>query len=348
MVGARPQFIKAAPVSNAIRRAGHEECLVHTGQHYDPNMSQVFFEELGLREPDVNLGVGAGPHGQQTGRMLNLVEERLLEDKPDWVIIYGDTNSTLAAALAAAKLGIDMAHVEAGLRSFNRKMPEEINRVVSDRLSQLLFCPSRAAVENLRREGIAEGVFEVGDVMLDAIRTFLPLLEERPSPLEALGLKAREYILATVHRAENTDEPRRLKGILECLEATEQKVVFPLHPRTSKALACNGLRVPDNVQVVEPVGYLAMLALEKDARAILTDSGGVQKEALWLAVPCLTLRDETEWVETVEHGWNHIVGVSPERVRDALRVPPPSGEFPQLYGEGNASHEIVRALEEYA
>lgn len=343
IVGARPQFIKAVVVSSAIRKEC-AEVLVHTGQHYDYEMSGVFFEDLHLPEADYHLGVGSDSHAKQTGAMLIGLEDVIMLEKPDWVLVYGDTNSTLAGALAASKLQIPLAHVEAGLRSFNRTMPEEINRVIADRLSQLLFCPSSVALRNLEAEGITDGVHMVGDVMYDAMRRFLPRIKDRPSLLERIRATPGEYSLATIHRAENTDNPERLAAILDCLEAVEMQVVFPAHPRTKDALASNAFVVPDNVELIDPVGYLDMLMLEKDAYAILTDSGGIQKEAFWLRVPCITLRDETEWVETVETGWNETVGVDPERVRSALQRPKPEESPPPVYGDGKAAAKIAKLI----
>ncbi|HEC35942.1 MAG TPA: UDP-N-acetylglucosamine 2-epimerase (non-hydrolyzing), partial [Anaerolineae bacterium] len=278
IVGARPQFIKAAPVSEALREAGHHEFLIHTGQHYDYGMSRVFFEELGIAEPDVNLGVGSGPHGWQTGQMLMRIEKVLLDKKPDWVLVYGDTNSTLAGALAACKLHIPLAHVEAGLRSFNREMPEEHNRVLTDHCSDLLFCPTQTAVDNLAREGITQGVHLVGDTMYDAVLQFAEIARQRSTILQDLGLRPKGYLLATVHRPYNTDDPDRLRGILEAFAEIGEMVIFPVHPRTRQRMAEFGLSNPQstigNLQFLEPVGYLDMLVLEQNARLILTDSGG--------------------------------------------------------------------------
>ena len=319
--------------------------LLHTGQHYDRAMSAVFFEELGMREPDHNLGVGSGTHAAQTAAMLTGIESVLLAAKPDALLIYGDTNSTLAGALAAAKLGVPVAHVEAGLRSFNRAMPEEINRVVADRLSSLLFCPTSVAVRNLDQEGIREGVYIVGDVMYDAV---LWAVEQKGSNAEAilgsLGVSSGGYLLATAHRASNTDDPRNLAAILSALNASGEQVVFPVHPRTRKALQETGIVAGKNVMAIEPVSYLEMLALARHARAILTDSGGVQKEAFWLGVPCITLRDETEWVETVEFGWNTLAGTDPERILAALKLPKPTGVPPTIFGEGRAAEAIADVI----
>ncbi len=342
IIGARPQFIKAAAISRVLR-SRHREVLVHTGQHYDPNMSAVFFDELGIPPPDVNLAVGSAHHGAQTGAMLAKIEDVLLAERPDWVLVYGDTNSTLAGALAAAKLHIRVAHVEAGLRSFNRAMPEEINRIVTDHISDLLLCPSQTAIDNLAREGITEGVALVGDVMADALR----LAAERAdhSILATLGIQESAYALATVHRAENTDEPERLRRILSGLAALTIPVIFPVHPRARRAITALGWTPPPQMRLIDPVGHLAMVALMRGARVILTDSGGIQKEAYWLGVPCVTLRDETEWVETVTCGWNTLVGADPERIVAAAHQPRPTTPHPPLYGDGFAAERCVAALE---
>jgi UDP-N-acetylglucosamine 2-epimerase len=353
VVGARPQFIKLAPILKAVERHNQQypnrpiqEILVHTGQHYDYEMSQVFFDELGLKSPDYHLGVGSGSHGYQTGEMLKRIEEVLLKEKPDLVMVYGDTNTTLAGALAAAKLHIPVAHVEAGLRSFNKKMPEEINRVLTDYLSDFLFCPTQTAVENLRREGVEKGVYLVGDVMYDAVLLYLDLAERKSEIMGRLGLEPKSYALATVHRAENTDQPERLRAIFEGLERVAKEglsVILPLHPRTRKQL--NALSIhPKEVQVLDPVSYLDMLVLEKNARVILTDSGGVQKEAFFFRVPCVTLREETEWVETVETGWNTLVDCDPERIVQATLEARPGIESVWPYGDGQAAEKIVSAI----
>ncbi|HEY81257.1 MAG TPA: UDP-N-acetylglucosamine 2-epimerase (non-hydrolyzing) [Caldilineae bacterium] len=349
IVGARPQFIKAAPVSRALRAAGLRETLVHTGQHYDANMSQIFFEELGIPEPDLNLGVGSGSHGRQTGEMLIRLEEVMLAQRPDWVLVYGDTNSTLAAALAAVKLHIPVAHVEAGLRSFNRRMPEEHNRVLTDHCADLLFCPTQTAVNHLHREGVRKGVWLVGDVMVDAIHLFSDRARRRSHILQRLGLEPKGYLLATVHRPANTDHPERLRAILDAFAAAEEPVIFPVHPRTRKRLAELGWSESTfsarGVRMIEPVGYLDMLILEQHARLILTDSGGIQKEAYIFQVPCITLRDETEWVETVEAGWNVMVGADGEAIRRWIRDFAPLGPPPPIFGDGQAAQKIARRLQ---
>jgi len=344
IVGARPQFIKAAPVGRALRAQGLTEVLVHTGQHYDHNMSALFFDELDIPEPDYHLGVGSGPHGWQTGQMLARIEEILLKEQPDWVLVYGDTNSTLAGALAAVKLHIPVAHVEAGLRSFNRRMPEEHNRVLTDHIADLLLCPSQTAVDNLAEEGITQGVHLVGDVMYDALLFAAERAKTHSTILTDLRLNEKGYALATVHRAENTDDPARLQGIFAAFDALDTLVVLSLHPRTRKALERMGYSPAPHVRLIEPVGYLDMVQLEQAARLILTDSGGIQKEAYWLGVPCITLRDETEWVETVEAGWNVLAGAERARIVQAVRAFAPLATRPAPYGDGKAAEWIIAIL----
>lgn len=343
VVGARPQFVKAAPVCKALQEAGHIERLVHTGQHYDANMSAVFFSELGLPAPAHHLGIGSGAHGAQTGAMLEAIERVLLTEQPDWVLVYGDTNSTLAGALAAAKLHIPVAHVEAGLRSFNRRMPEEINRVLVDHLSTLLFAPSQVARDNLGAEGLHKGVEIVGDVMVGAVDMAAGISRPRLDWLQRWGVDAGKYLLATIHRAENTDDVDRLRSIVDALEELDETVVLPLHPRTRKALGAL-VSSASKVHYVDPVGYLDMVCLECHARMILTDSGGVQKEAYWLGVPCVTLRDETEWVETVEAGWNRLVSPDRASITDAVRSFVPPAARPPLYGDRHAAQRIAAML----
>jgi UDP-N-acetylglucosamine 2-epimerase (non-hydrolysing)/UDP-GlcNAc3NAcA epimerase len=347
IVGARPQFIKAGPVSRALASAGIAERLVHTGQHYDLNMSDIFFEALGLQEPEHHLGVGSGNHGAQTGAMLQAIEQILVDHRPDALLVYGDTNSTLAGALAAAKLHIPVIHVEAGLRSFNRRMPEEINRVLTDHTSELLFCPTQTAVEHLATEGISSGVHMVGDVMKDALDYWQANGSRQSGVLQTLELGPSTYYLATVHRAENVDNVERLDAILDAFALVELPVVLPLHPRTHHALQCRDKSVPDNVRVVEPVGYLEMLELESNARALLTDSGGVQKEAYMLGVPCITLRDETEWVETVDSGWNVLTGADTQAIVQATKTLRTDRPHPELYGDGRASERIAELTAAY-
>ena len=358
IIGARPQIIKAAAVSRAVvdlkeKCPGHliVETIIHTGQHYDWNMSQVFFDDLDIPKPDYNLEVGSGSHGAQTGKMLREIEAVLIQETPDCCLVYGDTNSTLAGALAAAKLHIPIAHVEAGLRSFNRRMPEEINRIVADHVSDLMFCPTETAVGNLANEGITEGVYQVGDVMYDCMLFYLKkakVIERKV--MERLGIRLKSYCLVTVHRAENTDDGVRLTHIFEALNeiaTTDCPVVIPLHPRTVGYANKYGLKLADNINVIQPVSYLEMIALESNARIILTDSGGVQKEAYWLGVPCITLRDETEWIETVESGWNMLAGADKHRIINGVRcssklrtISPES-----VYGQGDAANQICKVLQ---
>ncbi len=375
ILGARPQFIKAAPVSRAFQAAGIEEFLLHTGQHYDARLSDLFFEELDLPEPNANLGIGSGPHGWQTGQMLTGIEAILLAEAPDWVLVYGDTNSTLAGALAAAKLHFRVAHVEAGLRSYNRNMPEEHNRVLTDHLSDLLFCPTQTAVANLEREGFSSRLGEedilhassapgdlagygqsmpvggriclVGDVMYDAALLFssLPLTVTNSDPIDLPG----DYILATLHRPSNTDNPERLEAILEGLRQLDLAVVLPLHPRTRQKL--NELGWMDRylndakLHIIPPAGYLEMLHLEKNARWIITDSGGVQKEAYFFGTPCLTIRTETEWPETLQDGWNRLVEARSPAILEAVRLAIRPTQAPKpFFGDGQAAHRIANIL----
>jgi UDP-GlcNAc3NAcA epimerase len=343
IVGARPQFIKAAPMSRLLRRK-HRAVLLHTGQHYDYRMSQVFFDDLGIPLPDINLGIGSASHGRQTGEMLVGIEAVLLEAQPDWVLVYGDTNSTLAGALAAVKLHIPVAHVEAGLRSFNRRMPEEINRVITDRIADLLFCPTQTAVDNLVAEGILTGVHNVGDVMYDAVLYNAGRAAARSQILEELGVQPGAYLIATIHRPRNADNPDRLRTIFEAFEIVREPIVFLAHPRIRKAIREQAQQIPPNVCLTEPAGYLDMLRLEQQAKAILTDSGGIQKEAYFFGVPCITLREETEWVETVQTGWNRLVGADRDRIVVAVRNLPVLTERPPVFGDGHAAERIVALL----
>jgi len=344
IVGARPQFIKLAPVSCALRQQ-HDVIIIHTGQHYDYNMSAQFFDELTIPTPDYHLGVGSGSHGTQTGRMLEAVEQVLVKERLDWVIVYGDTNSTLAGALAAAKLCIPIAHVEAGLRSFNRTMPEEINRVVVDHLSDRLFCPTETARKHVNNEGITQGVEVVGDVMYDILLQVQSKLEARAKVLlPTLHIAQQSYVLVTVHRATNTDNPAAMRNIAYALNRLEMPVLFPVHPRTHAYLERYGISWWKHVQLIEPVGYLDMLALEWAAYRILTDSGGVQKEAFFLGVPCVTLREETEWPETVDTGWNVLVGSRPEAILNAVYLPKPNSSEQNPFGKGDAAMSIARSF----
>ena len=342
IIGARPQFIKAATVSRVIAaRDNIDEVIVHTGQHYDANMSDIFFQEMDIPKPDHHLGIGGGGHGQMTGRQLEALERVLIEEKPDCVLVYGDTNSTLAGTLAAVKLHIPVAHVEAGLRSFNRRMPEEINRVLTDHAATKLMAPTETAMKNLRNEGLPEERLSlVGDVMYDA-SLFYRGRARKPVWFDALGVAAGDFILTTVHRAENTDDPTRLKAIIYGLGLSGRQVILPLHPRTRSCIQSQDLTLPTNVHVVEPVGYLEMVWLEEHCSLIATDSGGVQKEAYFFDKPCVTLRDETEWLELVETGWNTLAGANAQRIADCIsNASVPQGRT-ELYGSGDAAHKVL-------
>lgn len=352
VLGARPQFIKASAVSHAIAKAGSlEEVVIHTGQHFDANMSDVFFAELGMSKPGHQLNIHGGSHGAMTGRMLIEIERVLLDEKPDAVLVYGDTNSTLAGALAAVKLHIPVAHVEAGLRSFNMRMPEEINRILTDRISSWLFAPTTAAMQHLMTEGMgSEKIHLVGDVMYDVALYHGARVSAEAGMLKQLNLKPGSYVLATVHRAENTDNLERLTAIVDALEVTAEsiRVVWPLHPRTRAVLLQTGRleRLSRNVTLIEPVGYLDMVQLEKYAALIATDSGGVQKEAFFFGVPCVTLRDETEWVELVASGWNRLAppGDAQSLVRTIKAALGSRGDPVAPYGTGSAAQVIVDKL----
>jgi len=385
IVGARPQFVKMAAICKGIESHNWrveadpiEHVVIHTGQHYDMEMSDVFFDELGIPEPEYNLEVGSGTHAAQTGSMLQQAERVLMEERPDIALVYGDTNSTLAGALAAAKLRIPVAHVEAGLRSYRKHMPEEINRVATDHLSTALFCPSERAIENLQHEGFVKAfgngklvttkdifglcpdeysvdrplAVNVGDVMFDSVLHLLSVAETKSDVIERLSLKKGGYYLVTVHRAENTDRPENLRGIvraLNCLADRRADVLFPIHPRTRKVLsALEAEKIHSNVEVIAPVSYLDMLVLEQNANMILTDSGGVQKEAFFLQVPCVTLREETEWQETVDAGWNVLAGTDPERILKAVDelvgIEPKKRKLPRIYGDGTATDYIIQIL----
>jgi len=357
IVGARPQFIKAAVVSRAIRNRTNDngecdisETIIHTGQHFDSNMSDVFFQEMDIPKPDHHLELGGGTHGQMTGRMIEQIERVLLDDKPDWVLVYGDTNSTLAGALAAVKIHIPVAHVESGLRSFNRKMPEEINRILTDHAANLLFTPTSVADQNLQNEGIhPDTISRVGDVMFDAMLFYRKIASQKESLVNSLGLESKQYALATVHRAENTDDPARITEIIQglCNLSKDLPVVLPLHPRTRNTLNKHGLfeQAQNCLTVIDPVGYIDMVALESSAALIATDSGGVQKEAYFNRVPCITLRDETEWTELIDIGANTLVGADAEAIlsigRQSLNSTVPDGT---LYGDGQAAESIIDRL----
>ncbi|WP_421844375.1 non-hydrolyzing UDP-N-acetylglucosamine 2-epimerase [Marinobacter algicola] len=347
VIGARPQFIKAAALSRVFEdAAGINEVLVHTGQHYDANMSDVFFEEMGIPKPAYHLEIGSGTHGKMTGRQLERIEEVLFKEKPDLVLVYGDTNSTLAGALAAAKLNIPVAHVEAGLRSFNRQMPEEVNRILTDHISDMLFAPTEVARSNLQSEGVREeSIHVVGDVMYDAALYYRDLGRE-PAWFEGLGLERESYVLCTIHRASNTDDPEKLSSILDGLRRGGRPVIMPLHPRTKSKIKSYGITVPVNIHIVEPVGFLEMVWLEANSERIATDSGGVQKEAFFHGKFCVTLREETEWVELVDSGQNVLVGAISQEIADALNQDISLGNsFPEIYGDGNAAKRICDIID---
>ncbi len=336
IIGARPQFIKAAPVSLALRQSGLHEVVLHTGQHFDHAMDRVFFDELGMDYPKHHLGLGGGSHAEQTSRMLVGIEKAIQELKPQAVLVFGDTNSTLAGALAAVKLHVPVAHVEAGLRSFDLRMPEEVNRRLTDHISHWLFCPSEKSVNQLAKEGITERVFDVGDVMLDAFQMFSEKAKDIDLPDE---LKDRDYYLFTMHRPSNTDDPSRLQSFLHALARVEKMVIWPVHPRVKSLLA--SLDIPENIRCIEPQSYLRMLRYVLGAKALFTDSGGLQKEAYWAKTPCITLRAETEWVETLENSWNQLV-VEPNAILQALETP--QGKWKPLYGDGAAGSKIAKHL----
>ena len=346
IIGNRPQFVKAAAVSRLLRES-HEELIVHTGQHYDDELSRVFFEELGIPAPDRELKAGSGTNTEQTARILGALEPVLAQLRPGLVLVYGDTNSTLAGALAAAQAGIPVGHVESGMRSFDRSMPEELNRVLTDHASDLLLCSTQTAMDNLRREGVRGETHLVGDVMADVSVAFREIAAERSTIIADLGVEPGAYLVVTAHRAGNVDDPARLERLVELVEALPRPVVFPLHPRTRARLEAAGLLERlEGVTVVAPLGYLDFLELARHARAILTDSGGVQKEAYLLGVPCVTLRDTTEWVETVEVGWNVLVDLDREAALAALGRTPPA-ERPELYGGGRAAERVRDVVSAY-
>lgn len=347
IVGARPQFVKAAPVSREIRQH-HEEVLIHTGQHYDENLSDVFFQALDIPTPNYNLGVGSASHAKQTADMVRSLEGVLEKERPEFALVYGDTNSTIAGALVAAKMNVPLGHVEAGLRSFNRSMPEEVNRVVADHLSNLLFAPTDTAVGNLSREGITRGVHLVGDVMYDVALQSAQAARSRDIVVR-LGLKGGEYLLVTLHRPQNVDDRNALTSIVEALVHAGRPVLFPVHPRTRKNLVAFGLwdRLRTKVKAIDPVDYLDFIALLMSAAKVVTDSGGVQKEAYFFGIPCITLRDETEWIETLEDGWNALIGTETEEILDAIERFNPRGTKSKSFGDGHAAEKIARILDKY-
>ena len=346
VVGARPNFIKVAPLSKELRKE-FDEVIIHTGQHYDYEMNKIFFDELRIPEPDYHLGVGSGSHGYQTGEILKRTEDVLIKEKPDLVLVFGDTNTTLAGALAASKLHIKVGHIEAGLRSFDRRMPEETNRVLTDHCSDLLFCPTETAVKILGTEGIKNGVYLTGDVMVDALQENIKIAELKSKILDLLSLKPEEYYLATIHRPENTDAFEKLKSIVDAF-CVIGDMVFPCHPRTEKLLKQFGLwdRLTKKTKVIKPVGYLDMLMLEQNAKKILTDSGGIQKEAYIFKVPCITLRENTEWIETVEDGWNVLTGASKEKIVKMANDFEPANDQRDVFGSGDASAKIIVTIKE--
>jgi UDP-GlcNAc3NAcA epimerase len=346
VIGARPQFIKYAILAKELR-AVHSDILIHTGQHYDYNMNKIFFDELGIPAPEYNLGVGSGSHAFQTGEMLKAIENILLKEKPQMVIVYGDTNSTLAGALAATKLHIPVGHVEAGLRSFDKSMPEEVNRILTDHCSDYLFCPTQTAIINLHKEGLTEGVYLTGDVMVDALNAYKEVAE-RSGILDKLQLKDKDYIVVTLHRASNTDVRKNLENIAEALIVLckeGERVVFPVHPRTVKLLSESELygRLKDNVKLVEPMGYFDFLKLLNHSKKVLTDSGGIQKETYILQVPCITIRENTEWVETISEGWNVLAGSDRDKIIRLTKNFMPTGTQSHVFGSG-ACKQIVNII----
>lgn len=345
VVGARPQFVKAAAVSKELRKS-FNEYLIHTGQHYDENMSEIFFKQLDIPLPDENLRVGSFSHGEQTAKMMIKLEKIFLRENPALVIIYGDTNSTLAASITASKMHIPVAHIEAGLRNFDLRIPEEINRVVADKLSTYLFTPTKTAIENLKNEGISDNVFHSGDVMYDILLHGIKTAENKSNILSEQNIETKKYSLVTIHRAENTDEVSNLKEIFKALSGFVEKVVFPLHPRTKKVIMSNNIMIPKNVAIIPPVGYLDFITLEKNAKLILTDSGGVQREAYCLKIPCITVFPSTSWIETVEDGWNKLVEAKAEEILKAYHSKFDVRSYSSHYGEGDASKKIVEKLKE--
>ena len=347
IVGARPQFVKASVVSKELRKV-HDEVLIHTGQHYDYQMSKVFFDELNIPEPDYFLGVGSGSHGFQIGEMLKKIEEVLIKEEPDLVLIYGDTNSTLAGALAASKLNIKIAHVECGLRSFDRTIPEEINRILTDHCSDILFCPTETAIMNLKNEGIIDHVYLTGDVMADSILCNKEVAENKSNILNRLDLQNKDYLLATVHRPSNTDNIENLRNIVDAFSELDETIVFPVHPRTRKMLKEHELynKLNSSVKLIEPVGFLDFIKLMSHAKMILTDSGGVQKEAYILKIPCITFRDNTEWIETIEDGWNVLVGSDKDKIiRMVNELKPFLEKHGNRFGNGDASRKLVSIID---
>ncbi len=349
VVGARPQFIKLAPLSKQLSK-NHNEIIIHTGQHYDARLSKVFFDLLNIPKPHYNLNIGSNTHGAQTGRMLEQIEKLLQRQKPKLVIVFGDTNSTLAGALAATKLHIPVAHIESGMRSFNKKMPEERNRILTDHISDLHFCSTKQSAQWLKDEGIVKNVFVVGDIMIDALANHVKRAEMQSTILKKLKLKPKQYALATIHRAENTDDGERLESILNGLKHSKKDILLPLHPRTKKFIKKHRLThllASKNIKHIPPVNYYDMLSLEQHARLIITDSGGMQKEAYFFKVPCVTLRDETEWVETIAHGWNTLVGANSKKIIQKIRSTHKPKKYTSIYGHGTAAKKIVTLIDQW-
>jgi len=350
IIGARPQFIKAAALSRYLKSIPDvKEIILHTGQHYDNNMSDNFFSELDIPIPDYNLQVGSDTPARQTAKMMMGIEDIVFKEWPDFILIYGDTNSTIAGALVGAKLHIPIAHVEAGLRSYDREMPEEINRVVSDAISTILFCPTQTAVNNLKRIGITKGVYNVGDIMLETYLYYKDQAQKNSEILNKLNLKPKEFILCTIHRASNTDNIENLKNIFIGLTNSKESIILPLHPRTKKKINQNESfkkYIGSNIKIIDPVGYFDMICLEANAKKIVTDSGGVQKEAYFNKVPCITLRENTEWIETIEQSVNQLVGVDPEKIKESINnfLPPEQNYLKNLYGDGKTSAKILEIL----
>jgi UDP-GlcNAc3NAcA epimerase len=346
VVGVRPEFIQVEPVINELK--GNDIILVHTGQHYDYEMSKIFFNELNIPEPDYHLGIGSESHGHQTGEMLKRIEDVFTKENPDCVLVFGDTNTTLAGALAASKLHIPLAHIEAGLRSFDRRMPEEINRVVVDHISNLLFAPTKTAISNLHNEGISKYVYNVGDVMYDSLLQKIDLIRNNRDILDEFELDPQNYFVVTLHRSENTENIQNLKNILQAMSESNKQFIFPIHPRTKKFIdyysLASLLNESDNIRIIKPLGYLNFLRILQGANKILTDSGGIQKQAFMLKIPCITLRENTEWVETVETGWNVLVGTDKDKIKEMISGFKPKGEHTDLYGDGFASKKISEIL----
>ncbi|MDP2683942.1 MAG: UDP-N-acetylglucosamine 2-epimerase (non-hydrolyzing) [bacterium] len=350
IVGTRPQFIKVAPL-HKILQTKYNHLILHTGQHYDENMSEIFFKQFSLKNPDYCLHVGSGNHGEQSGKMLIEIEKILIKEKPNLVIVYGDTNSTLSGILASSKLHIPTAHIEAGMRSFNRGMPEEINRIVADHLSNINFCVTKSSFNNLVNEGITKNIHHVGDTMYDTFLQFNLLIKNKKNLLDKYNLVPYKYIITTIHRASNTEIKSNLTSIINALIKSNEKIIFPIHPRTKKYLIkyslINKILKSKNIQIINPIGYLELLTLTKYAKKVVTDSGGVQKEAYFLKVPCITLRDETEWIETTENNWNILVGSDEKKILNGLKNKKKPKKYNLIYGKGDTSNKIMGYLNKF-